>query len=1451
MFINSGGHHGSVANKICDSITVNIDKDSTIDYTADSNGEVRFIAFNHNTHPYVAANIEGKVTFTSSASTVEAFEFIRSNNPSGTTITVTETAKIYLVMKEVTGNAVFASFTTGGAGANKITLHANAITENGALTLGGAALVSSYQFVTTPIVSLIANDYSANDALVSLTGKTDSYNGGYTYYPFAFRSQNGSTYYYGSLSFVAANAAPGTDVAMLNNGVETGSATLSHSFNLVPAAPGLVLKHYGGHLFRITNASAEAPCVITIRDITIEGASTGVLFYLSGDSNGVFEMTDCNMNGSAGVISLIENAVATITLTKGNYTVKNSPFSAVNYSNITLNATDITFVANGTGDTNTLFYMNNSAVGTFNIKGGSATSKHHTFYTQSSSTAYVTIEDFSIVSDIWCMGSQNGTTWYANLTNVNMHTNGSTVTRLYAVAGSYINIMGGTFTTSKTAASDYPSVLTFGNAIAVNIFDAYVTSPYMSAISGLTSTVNITIYGGTFIYCGTEATYAPIMLPKAGNLTVKGGTFINTSGLGPVFSNIAVSGNLLKLESFNAFNNASNLTLNSSKVEGGAPTAPIGDYGRLTLNTLMMEKGARPAFVDGKLAMTFKSTVSAETMEYFKSMTADGTVKFGMLVIPTETLLATGAEFTHAGLARYSNAFGDKLELNKDYFDVTTVEIIPEDDGCFTIKATFDGVADVNTKYSVVFYANYEAMAEIGRDENDNPIYAQVSTLADGTVVNSASVYRYADYEETKNARSLAEISYAAYNNPNEDKFSAAEKEQLAVWGNVTTKKTLDVFLVAGGSNAVGNTPYTKEYADTLVDYVCANCGDKADHAAFENAAYTCVKELTHGKAMTLTGVYNCICGYTCDVADSTDGRCPGQKMTLENGIYTCACGYTCAEADSTDGMCPEHTCGTEMTLENGIYTCTCGYTCAEADSTDGICPAAPRMTLDGDYICSCGYTCDAADAAGKLCPATTVCGTAKSDFKVVLQSTPTNVFYSGIVSQPAPQVSASTTVYATASKYTAIGTAPTLGFGWTADTFGPEYGMAVELAKHYNDTNGKYAAIMKYAVNDAALVAEDPYYGNFSDELYNNFVQMVKDQIANYEDLGYTVNIVGMYWMQGEADVAYADAYAKALETLIANVRADLEVENLPVVVGEVATVIGADTADRTALLNAQNSVTGVIIDSTSRYIADANGIFLDPQDVTATGERVAALLLKAMDETVVVPTIENVTEYVDGNGNTVGHTSLAESLLKAPDGATITLKNDVTVYNTMDVIGSKNITINGNGHKITMAVDATALALQNATVTLDNVVIEHSGDAPAITLDARAEMTIKANCTISATSTAIDLLSTAAKLTIEGGNFTTTSKTAESAIIRTSGANVTIKGGKFTAADGSSIITIEKFSAHKLIVNVMAGEYVVSNAVAFVNNCPAAILVVDPAVTVNGAAFNSAVDMINAAAQ
>lgn len=73
---------------------------------------------------------------------------------------------------------------------------------------------------------------------------------------------------------------------------------------------------------------------------------------------------------------------------------------------------------------------------------------------------------------------------------------------------------------------------------------------------------------------------------------------------------------------------------------------------------------------------------------------------------------------------------------------------------------------------------------------------------------------------------------------------------------------------------------------------------------------------------------------------------------------------------------------------------------------------------------------------------------------------------------------------------------------------------------------------------------------------LYENALQQSQEALLQAEATGYTVNLKGLLWHQGEANGSSLprnmQSYAEHLDGLINNFRVDLDAPNLPVVVGE-----------------------------------------------------------------------------------------------------------------------------------------------------------------------------------------------------------------------------------------------------------------------------------------------------------
>ena len=174
-----------------------------------------------------------------------------------------------------------------------------------------------------------------------------------------------------------------------------------------------------------------------------------------------------------------------------------------------------------------------------------------------------------------------------------------------------------------------------------------------------------------------------------------------------------------------------------------------------------------------------------------------------------------------------------------------------------------------------------------------------------------------------------------------------------------------------------------------------------------------------------------------------------------------------------------------------------------------------------------------------------------------------------------------------------------TTGYGSKYDRIGPEFGMAAVLNDMYAGSDTK-AMIFKSAEGGTKLI-HDPEvgsvksYGSWAppstwEEGYkplwtedgklasqylkgglyqlfmNNFTMVYEQLIAD----GYSVNIKGLIWQQGESDLGSADEYKPLLKALITDMRKDLgaitnqDLSYMPFVIGEIApTFLGEQHAD------------------------------------------------------------------------------------------------------------------------------------------------------------------------------------------------------------------------------------------------------------------------------------------------
>lgn len=119
----------------------------------------------------------------------------------------------------------------------------------------------------------------------------------------------------------------------------------------------------------------------------------------------------------------------------------------------------------------------------------------------------------------------------------------------------------------------------------------------------------------------------------------------------------------------------------------------------------------------------------------------------------------------------------------------------------------------------------------------------------------------------------------------------------------------------------------------------------------------------------------------------------------------------------------------------------------------------------------------------------------------------------------------------------------------------GPEYGFA-DAMQHYGQGE---MAIVRTAVGGRTIRAVDDlldWSPNSRNEVYDLLLQSVSDAVKDLQAKGFTVEIKGVFWMQGEAEagaMANAKAYASNLTDFLTTLRGDLGIPDLPVYLGEI----------------------------------------------------------------------------------------------------------------------------------------------------------------------------------------------------------------------------------------------------------------------------------------------------------
>lgn len=487
------------------------------------------------------------------------------------------------------------------------------------------------------------------------------------------------------------------------------------------------------------------------------------------------------------------------------------------------------------------------------------------------------------------------------------------------------------------------------------------------------------------------------------------------------------------------------------------------------------------------------------------------------------------------------------------------------------------------------------------------------------------------------------------------------------------------------------------------------------------------------------------------------------------------------------------------------------------------------------------------------------------------------------------------------------LGVPTKLGFGSGDYSFGPEMGMADAMSQFYNEETGRYAAIIKYAYGGTRLYdnlsGSDAVEGSWcppswlavnkpidevrSGGLFRAFVNHIESCVADYEAMGFDVNIQSVYWMQGESDInahakdgLYDDIFKVWISDLrnsVCDIMNDDTYQSLPIIVGEISEYFNSSSDEAYHRKNLE------FVQMQREVIGSWDNVYVIPQGNVPTvdydndnahwgfhehvwnGYMVGSKMLEIAHGFYTTVSEEEAVAEVWLDGQLLGtYNNLGGALSMAPEGAVVKLLKDIEMQSTLAIGNRNKITLDGCDHKIDYrpiqhtAGGFSAIKCYNTDIVIMNLHVvnhsytEHDANGAEIKL-ATYGVVLHFNAKVTWMGGSLEverhgfvLNNAGCELNIVSGDFQlreTAITYAAVVFIGSKNTKVTIDGGNFDGGEGTAYIVYLEADANGSKVAMNGGTYTPGTDCASVvkNHCTDATIIVGDEAVLNGAVENA----------